>query len=82
MMRFFRFQSEDGLPATPESRILQRRFRHPSALEAKTFQIDADAQVMQLERLRSIDRGLIERIQALVGQVEVDLDAPLSPDDE
>ena len=34
------------------------------------------------ERLRSIDRGLIERIQALVGQVEVDLDAPLSPDNE
>ena len=34
------------------------------------------------ERVRSINRELIERIQALVGQVEVDLDAPLSPDDE
>lgn len=34
------------------------------------------------ERVHNIDRGLIERIQALVGQVEVDLDAPLSPDDE
>ena len=55
MMRFFRFQSQDGLPATPESRILRRRFRHPTALEAKTFQIDTAGQVMQLERLRSMD---------------------------
>ena len=55
MMRFFRFQSEDGLPTTPESRILQRRFRHPTASEAKAFQIEVDAQVMQLERLRSIE---------------------------
>ena len=55
MMRFFRFQSQDGLPATPESRILRRRFRHPTALEAKTFQIDTARQVMQLERLRSMD---------------------------
>jgi len=55
MMRFFRFQSQDGLPATPESRILRRRFRHPTALEAKSFQIDTAGQVMQLERLRSMD---------------------------
>lgn len=55
MMRFFRFQSEEGLPVTPESRILQRRFRHPSAQEAKAFQIDLDGQVLQLERLRSIE---------------------------
>jgi antitoxin PrlF len=34
------------------------------------------------ERVHRIDRGLIERIQALVGQVDVDLDAPLSSDDE
>jgi antitoxin PrlF len=34
------------------------------------------------ERVHSIDGGLIERIRALVGQVEIDLDAPLSPDDE
>jgi GntR family transcriptional regulator len=55
MMRFFRFQSEGGLPATPESRILHRRFRHPSAVEAKAFQIDLQGQVMQLDRLRSIE---------------------------
>jgi len=34
------------------------------------------------ERLRSIDRALLERIQGLVGHVEIDLEAPLSPDDE
>ncbi len=34
------------------------------------------------ERLRTIDQGLRGRIQALVGNVDVDLDAPLSPDDE
>ena len=55
MMRFFRFQSEEGIPASPESRILNRRFRHPSAAEAKAYQIDPDGQVMQLERLRSIE---------------------------
>ncbi len=55
MMRFFRFQSEGGLSTAPASRILSRRFRHPSATEAKAFQIDLEGQVMQLERLRSID---------------------------
>lgn len=34
------------------------------------------------ERLRSIDHGLLNRIQALVGHDDIDLDAPLSPDDE
>jgi antitoxin PrlF len=29
-----------------------------------------------------MDAGLAQRIQALVGGVEVDLDAPLSADDE
>lgn len=34
------------------------------------------------ERLQSVDAGLVQRIQSLVGGVEVDLDAPLSADDE
>ena len=34
------------------------------------------------ERLQAADAGLAQRIQALVGGVEVDLDAPLSADDE
>ncbi|WP_137820323.1 type II toxin-antitoxin system PrlF family antitoxin [Pseudomonas sp. 2FG] len=34
------------------------------------------------ERLQSIDAGLLKRVQSLVGHVELDLDAPLSADDE
>jgi antitoxin PrlF len=34
------------------------------------------------DRLQAVDAGLAQRIQALVGSVEVDLDAPLSADDE
>ena len=34
------------------------------------------------ERLQAVDAGLAQRIQALVGVVEVELDAPLSADDE
>lgn len=34
------------------------------------------------ERLQAVDAGLAQRIQALVDGVAVDLDAPLSADDE
>jgi len=34
------------------------------------------------ERLQAVNAGLAQRIQALVGGVEVDLDAPLSAQDE
>ena len=34
------------------------------------------------ERLQAIDTGLVQRIQSLVGSVEVDLDEALSRDDE
>lgn len=34
------------------------------------------------ERLQAIDAGLVRRLHALVGDVEVDLDAALSADDE
>lgn len=34
------------------------------------------------ERLQAIDTGLIQRLQSLVGGVDVDLDAVLSADDE
>ena len=34
------------------------------------------------ERLQAVDAGLAQRIQALVGGVEVDLDSPLPTDDE
>lgn len=34
------------------------------------------------ERLQAVDAGLVERLQSLVGSVDVDLDATLSEDDE
>lgn len=34
------------------------------------------------ERLQSMDARLVKRIQSLAGDVKVDLDATLSPDDE
>jgi antitoxin PrlF len=34
------------------------------------------------DRVQSMDRKLLERLQSLVGDVEVDLDAPLSAEDE
>ena len=34
------------------------------------------------ERLQTVDTGLVQRLQALVGGVEMNLDAPLSADDE
>jgi antitoxin PrlF len=34
------------------------------------------------ERLQAVDRGLVQRIQSLVDGIDVDLDAPLSDDDE
>ncbi|MES2537188.1 MAG: type II toxin-antitoxin system PrlF family antitoxin [Pseudomonadota bacterium] len=34
------------------------------------------------ERLQALDSGLVQRIHALVGTVDVDLEAPLSADDE
>lgn len=34
------------------------------------------------ERLQSVSSPFVQRVQSLVGEVEVDLDAPLSADDE
>ena len=34
------------------------------------------------ERLQAVDAGLVQRLQSLVGGVEVNLDAPLAADDE
>lgn len=34
------------------------------------------------ERIQAVNAGLVERIQVLVGDVNVDLDEPLSDDDE
>lgn len=34
------------------------------------------------QRIKALDAGLVNRIQSLVGEVAVDLDAPLSAEDE
>jgi antitoxin PrlF len=34
------------------------------------------------ERLQAVDAGLVQRLKSLVGDIEVDLDSPLSADDE
>lgn len=34
------------------------------------------------DRLQAIDASFVQRLQSLVGDIEVDLDAPLSADDE
>ena len=34
------------------------------------------------ERLQAVDAGLVQRLQSLIGELEVDLDAALSADDE
>ena len=34
------------------------------------------------ERLQAVDAGLVQRLRSLVGEIEVDLDAALPPDEE
>lgn len=51
------------------------------ALGAFLAFIEADIKAHP-ERLKAFDGGLHARLKALVGDVEVDLDAALSPDDE
>ena len=34
------------------------------------------------ERLKAVDASFLKRLQSLTGGIEVDLDSPLSPDDE
>ena len=55
MMRFFRFRDVDTPTGeTPQSRILSSRLRSASAQEANAFGLLRNAQVLHLERLRSI----------------------------
>ena len=55
MMRFFRFRGvDDGTSETPQSRILSSRLRRATPQEASVFGLSKDAQVLHLERLRSL----------------------------
>lgn len=65
MMRFFRFRGvDDGKAQTPLSRILSSRLRSASQQEVHSFGLAQHAQVLQLERLRSLgnDPCLLETI--------------------
>ena len=65
MMRFFRFRGvDDGQSEAPASRILSSRMRNASAQEIIAFGLTQGAQVLQLERLRSLgnDPCLLETI--------------------
>jgi len=55
MMRFFRFRGvDDGQSEAPQSRILSSRMRSATAPELSAFGLGKGAQVLQLERLRSL----------------------------
>ena len=55
MMRFFRFRGvNDGQSETPQSRILSSRIRSATAPQANAFGLAKGAQVLHLERLRSL----------------------------
>ena len=55
MMRFFRFRGvDDASSEAPQSRILSSRLRTATAQEATVFGATKGAQVLQLERLRSL----------------------------
>jgi len=55
MMRFFRFRGvDDANSEAPQSRILSSRIRSATAQEAHAFGLANGAQVIQLERLRSL----------------------------
>ncbi len=55
MMRFFRFRDvDDGTHITPQSRILSSRLRGASASEAHALGAAPGAQVLHIERLRSL----------------------------
>lgn len=51
------------------------------ALAAFLDFLEADIQTHP-ERLRALDGGLRDRLAGLVGEIEIDLDEPLSPEDE
>lgn len=54
MLRFFQFRSRDSGGAAPASRIVSRRARPAVDAERAAFALGAGAQVLQLERVRSL----------------------------
>ena len=56
MMRFFRFRGvDDDSHLIPQSSILTTRLRHATEQEAHVFELQPKAQVLHVERLRSVN---------------------------
>lgn len=66
----------------PDGAVLMTRAAGEDPLLGQFLGFLASDIAQHPERLRALDAGLLSRLQSLVGKVEVDLDAPLSANDE
>ena len=76
----------EGGPCLPVEACIRPECRQrPAKQEASSFMArsltEADIRTHP-ERLQVLNGGLYDRLKALIGEVTVDLDKPLSPDDE
>jgi GntR family transcriptional regulator len=64
MVRFFRFQTKDGVETLPTSRIAARDVLDPPSPVAEKLALKPPSQVIRLKRVRSIDANpvIIEEI--------------------
>ena len=58
------------------------RFRNVTGLTEPGHQSTARDIATHPDRMQSVSSTFVQRVQSLVGEVKVDLDAPLSEDDE
>jgi antitoxin PrlF len=68
----------------PDGSVLLRKAAEGGddpALESFLTFLAADIQ-RKPSRIRALEQGLLRRIQTMTRDIDVDLDAPLSPDDE
>jgi antitoxin PrlF len=69
----------------PSGEVVLTRAEHPRATTRCSVSSSASWRATSPshpERLQAVDAGLVQRLQSLVGGIEVDLDAALSADDE
>ena len=78
---------QDPLQHPPSGEVVLSRSASPEGLEAddpvlgQFLSFLARDLASHAERLQAVDAGLVERLQSMVGCIEVDLDAALSADD-
>ncbi len=69
----------------PDGEVVITRAGDPGQIDPALqhfLQFLADDITAHPERLQAVDTGLVQRIRSLVGSGELDLDGPLSADDE